>query len=474
MPTPSERDHCALSMYIDKGDDEGIYTTSVTMMNQLITFYINDPTDRKMKDVRAVLTAVAPIRPLDVNPDHIAVQNGVWDYKEKKLLPFSPDMVFLSKAPVPYNEHASNPVIHDHDEVWDFDSWLADLHDDEDITHLIWQMLGASVRPNVQWDKAIFLYGEQGANGKGTLCSLMETFAGMNNIASLNLKDLSGAGSDSKKLEQIIGCSLIIGHENVVGAYLDDSATLKSLVTGDRVSVNRLYQQSVSLTFHGLVVQCLNDIPKIRDRTDSFTRRCIFIPFPKTFAGNDKRYIKHDYLKRPETLQYVLKRILESDYYQFDVPPACDSILDEFRTENSSARRFLQAFMSGNPSWAMYPLDFLFEAYCNFCKEESGASREKGLGRNRFAGELKSILRDDAIWAWFDMSTHDTIRSKGRMDLPEPLIAEFNVTKYMSSVSAGNGPYNGKDGNRICSPIIKDKYASGIILRSAMPDTANA
>ena len=47
------------------------------------------------------------------------------------------------------------------------------LSDDKGVVTILWQILGAIIRPNVSWNQACFMYSESGNNGKGTLCALM-------------------------------------------------------------------------------------------------------------------------------------------------------------------------------------------------------------------------------------------------------------------------------------------------------------
>ena len=53
------------------------------------------------------------------------------------------------------------------------------------------------------------------------------------------------------------------------------------------------------------MIQCLNDAPKFRDKTDSMLRRIIFVPFDKCFTGRERKYIKEDYLKTRRTCPLV-------------------------------------------------------------------------------------------------------------------------------------------------------------------------
>lgn len=91
------------------------------------------------------------------------------------------------------------------------------------------------------------------------------------------------------------------------------------------------------------MVQCVNELPRLRDRSESMYRRLLVVPFEKRFEGNERKYIKDDYLYRPEVLEYVMHKLLaETDYYELDVPQACVDMLEEFKLENDPVRQFAE------------------------------------------------------------------------------------------------------------------------------------
>ena len=243
----------------------------------------------------------------------IAVNNGIFDFDTKTLMPFTPDKVFTSKSRVDYNPNAKNVVIHNDEDGtdWDVESWMNTLSDDKGVVTIPWQILGAIIRPNVSWNKACFMYSESGNNGKGTLCALMRQLVGEGRYASIPLKDF---GKDFM-LEPLIRATSVIVDENDVGTYIDKAANLKAVITGDTIQVNRKFKQPISFKFKGFMVQCLNEMPRVKDKSDSFYRRQLFIPFTKCFTGAERKYIKDDYLKRKEVVEYVMYKVLNMNYY---------------------------------------------------------------------------------------------------------------------------------------------------------------
>ena len=99
-------------------------------------------------------------------------------------------------------------------------------------------------------------------------------------------------------LEPLSRVSAIITDENDTGTFVDDAAALKLIITHDPFLMDRKFKDPRSVLFNGFMVQCVNELPKLRDKSESLYRRLLVIPFEKRFEGCERKYIKDDYLKR--------------------------------------------------------------------------------------------------------------------------------------------------------------------------------
>ena len=153
-----------LALYQTDGPNRGIYDTNEETIKNLISRLKWSITTREIDEVMAYLNRMSEIRTRCLDRDLIPVNNGVFNYQTKQLEPFTPDLVFTSKSHVNYNPQATNVVIHNADDNtdWDVESWMHTLSDDDDIVTLLWEVLGAIVRPNVRWNKSAWLYSETG------------------------------------------------------------------------------------------------------------------------------------------------------------------------------------------------------------------------------------------------------------------------------------------------------------------------
>lgn len=428
-----------IGVYQTSGDNEGTYDVSEDGLTRLIRSYDSAITIRGVCETIAVLRTICEVKARTADRDLVAVNNGVYDYGNKMLLGFDPDFVFTGKVRVDFVENAPNPVIHNDEDGtdWDVVSWMGELSDDESIVRLLWQIVGAVIRPGVSWNKSAWFYSTSGNNGKGTLCSLMRNLLGRGSWESISLKDFSSPFM----LEPLMRISAVITDENDTGTFVDDVAALKSIITGDPFQLNRKFKEPRTVLFKGFMVQCVNELPRLRDRSESMYRRLLVVPFEKRFEGNERKYIKDDYLKRKEVLEYVLYHLLaETDYYELDEPQACTALLDEFREVNDPVRQFLGDVLP-EASWDILSWQFVHDLYRHWFQRNIPSGRPES--RKALIADIKRLLPEWHEWSYADnpVFVPDEMRAQ-----PEPLIAEYEVTEWM------NKAYRGSDQGRICMP----------------------
>lgn len=434
-----------LSIYQTDGPDKGIYTSTKQMFSRLIHQYCYTFSEKETNETLALLKDRAPrvVRSSDRNL--IAVNNGIFDYDTKTLMPFDPHLIFVSKSKVDYNPNAINPIIHNSDDGtdWDIESWMADLFDDPEITALMWEILGAIIRPNVPWNKSAWFYSNTGNNGKGTLCELMRAITGEGTYASIPLSDFA----KDFMLEPLLKASAIIVDENDVGTFVDKAANLKAIITNDVIQMNRKFKTPIAFQFKGFMVQCLNELPKIKDKSDSFYRRQLFVPFTKCFTGKERKYIKHDYLHRQDVLEYVLYKVLNTNYYTLSEPEACKLVLEEYKEFNDPVRQFIDEIVM-NCKWDLLPYTFLYDLYKAWFK--LNVPNGTMVGRNTFVQELNKALYGDTTW--YPTPSNAPVRPGNKMNAAEPYIFEYHLEKWT------NPTYRGTDIEKLCHPELKATY----------------
>lgn len=196
------------------------------------------------------------------------------------------------------------------------------------------------------------------------------------------------------------------------------------------------------------MVQCLNEFPRVKDKSDSFYRRQLFIPFAKCFTGHECKYIKADYLKRQEVLEYVMFKVLNMNYYSLSEPAACQNVLMEYKEFNDPVRAFWED-MSGRLVWDLVPFDFAYDLYKAWFKRNSPSGVLQG--KITFNKDLTNVVMTLG-GEWTVDPAKRPIRPQGRMDWPEPLIMEYELKDWLNPV------YTGGDVEKRCLPRLKLNY----------------
>ena len=448
-----------LALYVENGIDAGTYVTSDDELYKIAIRFNRRLTSKEFDELTRRLKILVPRKTRCVDKDLIAVNNGIFNYETKILEPFDPNLVFMTKSHVNYNPAAKNITIHNNDDNtdWDVESWMNELSDDPDIVDLLWQILGAIIRPHVRWNKSAWLYSEEGNNGKGTLCELMRSLCGDMAYAAIPISDF---GKDFA-LEPLTRSTAIIVDENDVGMFIDKAANLKAVITNDVISINRKFKTPISYQFYGFMVQCLNEFPRIKDKSDSFYRRQLFIPFTKCFTGKERKYIKEDYLHRQEVLEYVMYKVLNMNYYRLSEPQSCIDVLAEYKEFNDPVRQFFDEF-EDRFTWDLLPFSFLYELYKAWFRKNSPSGTIQG--KNKFISEVVNVTRTNGKWYCMDKSK--TIRASGKMNEPEPLIAEYDLQEWMNPNFVGGNVSN------MCMPVLSEFYRG--LLRASSSVTSES
>ena len=365
------------------------------------------------------------------NPRYIAVANGVWDDEEKRLLPFTPELVFTCKLGVGFNPNANDVQILEPDgSVWCVEDWFRSINSNPDNVHFLWDVLGMVVRPNRLWSKAIFLYSDRGNNGKGTYCELMRNILGKGQYASIDIESFKRPFS----LTKLVEVQAVIADENAVGGFIDDVSNFKAAITGDAIQIDRKYKDPITIRFYGMVVQCINGFPKVKDQSPSFLRRIVMVKMDQNFEGKEKKYIKQDYITRKEVLEYILKKLLLMDISEdtVEVPVSSAQLLQEYREYNDPVFEFWNEFKD-EFVWNLLPYVFLYDLFNQWFKKLHPSG--KPMSYKQFVQNLRSAADTSGGWDTSNMQ----VRSLGRMDAPEYLIIDWDLEDWM------NGTYSGND-----------------------------
>ena len=436
----SKRDGGILAIYQEDGVNAGLYVEDKAFIENIIYSFNVDASTANIKQTYCYILNNAPMVAETRDQNIIAVNNGIYLFDKKKLIDFSPEYVFLSKIKYDYHDNVMSPIFTNEDgSIWDFDSWMDSLSPDKDVVRTLWELISAVLRPNVPFKKLVLLYNAEGNSGKGTLFSILENLLG-DAYLNASLDELG----QKFKLENLPFVNVILSHETRVGAYIDDLANVKALVTHDTISIDRKYKTSISYRFRGIYTAAINELPSVSDKSDSWYRRLLIIPMTNCFTGRENKDIKEVYLKDRETLEYILYKALNMDFYEFSIPKASEELMKKYKLYNDVTRTFLDEMLPKLTWQTFIPNQFLFDLYKSWY--EKNVPNGKALGRNKFYDQVNNIISD---FGWKVQETpYDTLPACAA---PEPLICENNLVDWK------NPTYTGGDTNKICTPSFENR-----------------
>lgn len=445
----------ALYMYIDDESHSkyGTYVSDTITINYYIKKIAPSFTPNMMKNIHAGIMTHYADRIVKPTTDRylFAVNNGVFNQKTRELMPFSSKYIFLTKIPVNYVENPVSPVYTAPDGYkWSVDPWLLDLmSDDPDCVELVWQVIADSLQPNYSRKKSIWFYSRQGNNGKGTVGQLIKNLVGEGNYSSLNV----AAFGKPFASHELMGVAVNIADENKVGEYADAVDDYKASITGDNIRVEKKYGHAISFQFRGANIQMMNGLPKTKDKSESWYRRLVILPFLKSFTNNGERgYIKDDYIHQQDVLEYVLHKALNIEFDEYIIPAQSAKLLSEYKQENNTVLDFWLE-IKDELAWDLVPYSFMHDAYKNWMKENNPSSTV--MSRIMFKQNIITVIGDDDDWG----ITDGLVRPKDLMDADEPLITTFGLdviqngerSKWMNknvAVSSGTNDEKRRDFKR--------------------------
>lgn len=433
-----------LAIYQCSGGNEGVWEVINNPQGafyELAKRYKADISDKEVSQLFMGVKLRAKIIQKCAIPYYVAVDNGIFDVKNKKLYPFSMDFVFTNKIHTPLDFSVTNPHIYfDEDgSTLDVESWFQSLGDSEMVLSIL-EVIQRACIPLAKHNKMCLFYNTYGNNGKGTICQLIRNLIGIDYVVSIQLSEFS----EQFGLANLPKATAIVCDENDMG-YIKGMANLKAVITGDSVTIKQKYQTAFDFSFSGLVLECVNELPRVDDKTKSFERRLHIIPFTASFTSNERKYIKEQFIYMDCVKKYILKKVLVDMEYResFTETSLTKSALSEYRLYSNSVYAFLEEILP-RCKWNLLPAtDFLYEIYKVWYRKTVPSG--KVIGRNDFIDGIKeyvnSSLKENPSFEW---EWTDDTRSNGYIDptVREPLLIEYQITTMATPMNIStNRPY---------------------------------
>ena len=416
-------------------------------LNALIRWFNPNASKQYILEVYACIRDSNDIDKVEPTMDTnlVPVNNGVWDFdkweqthdKTKAFIsnkdPEYDKYTFMTKIPIDYDPDAENPVIHNDEDGtdWDVMTWIDELFNKDGKhplhTKFLLEVIHATVRIFTPFGMGIWFldnvkYGK-GGQGKGTFGELLRNLVGIFSCKNLEIYDLQ----DPKKLSGLERCNAIIADE-ANKHYIKNSANYKLLMRGEPVVVKTLYKDEYSATFNGILIHCMNEPLAFGDSTGSMERTRVVLTWNTSFTDpasgiKERKYIKNDYVKRPEVLRYLLKYTLEEmniTEFSKDCLEALAPNLQLVRDKTNAVAEFLNEHEE-EFVWGRIPCSYLFDIFCVWYSDTHCQKPQY---------KLNAFIDNVALWAdkseLFEFHPQ-SFRPCRFMGSPEPLTQKYNL-----------------------------------------------
>ncbi len=378
--TESEAEKGRVSFY---DYDSGLYNASERRLKKLTLAVERNLNIRQQNEVINYLFLDSPLLTETRDKNLIPVGNGIFSRKTKQLIPYSPDYVFTHKVLTNYNPNATEPVF----DGWSVSKWFKQIADgNNDKETLLWQIITATVNPNLTPDVAVFLVDDQqGRTGKSTFERMLENLVGAGNYGSLKLKEFE----QDFKLATATGKALLIGDDNNPNDYNKTSENFKSVATGENVLINPKGMTPFNYRFNNFIVQSMNGLPRFSDTSDALFRRFRVVVFNHQYKNTSaNKRIKDEYIKDHRLLEFILKKSLEYDIDSLINTKESQQIIDDMKLDNDVVDYFIQNYL-GEVKSNRVPIAFLFKLFLSCMSYENNPQRMK---QNTFTRQAKPLM----------------------------------------------------------------------------------
>ena len=249
----------------------------------------------------------------------------------------------------------------------------------------------------------IFCFG-LGANGKSVLGDILRFILCdyARAIASETLTESKrAAGSATPDLAELIGARMAMSAETEDGAALAESL-IKSLVSGDTMTVRKLYTAPVQFTPQFKLMMLGNHKPIIKGNDHGIWRRVRLIPFNRTFKPEERDAGLTDKLKAeaPHILAWMVEGCMDWQKHGLsDTPKTIKDATGSYQEEQDLIGNWLSECCDLSPMNEA-PSTEIYARYKNWCmdnglKPSSSVALGRRLGERGFIGR-----RSNGVTRW--------------------------------------------------------------------------
>lgn len=235
-----------------------------------------------------------------------------------------------------------------------------------DLRIVLEEMFGHILMTHSFPHKSFFLAGESGSNGKSTLLEMLNNFVG-DLGHTLSLEDFN----ESFQIATLEGKLVNVG-DDIDAAYLERSKNFKTLVSGNTISVRKLYGEPFKLKNKATLIFTCNEMPTFKDKSGGIARRLVIIPFDNKVTRVDAEI--DDKLSTDNAKSYLLKLAIEGmqriiNNGSVSYSKTIEDATNKYLTENDSVLSYLFDREANDKTIVGLTVDTVYLQYTMYCED---------------------------------------------------------------------------------------------------------
>ncbi|MBN1299251.1 MAG: hypothetical protein JW997_06170, partial [Actinobacteria bacterium] len=267
------------------------------------------------------------------DPYLIPFKDKIYDLKTDKLLDYRPEYYFINKLNVNIDtKNKECPMI---------EKIFTELVGEANMG-ILFEITAYCMLRSYPYQKIFFIYGE-GRNGKSTFINILTHLLGIENVASIDLNELS---VNKFATSQLHGKLAIICGELDMN-ILSRTGVVKQITGGDRIKSEKKFKEPFYFKNYAKIIVMTNKLPETQDRTDAFYRRVNLTQFPNKFEGKGADMMILDKISKEEYEGYAWKslemlRILQERQFVMSNDYSTDELKKIYDRLSSHLAKFLE------------------------------------------------------------------------------------------------------------------------------------
>ena len=347
-----------------------------------------------------------PVEDFDKQWYKIACKNGILNLVTGELT--QPSKTEINTIYIPFNYVADPP----HSDK--IDNFMVEIcNGDPYKMEFLYQIAGYCLLKKNLFEK-FFIFKGEGGTGKSTFQNLIYKLVG----GDMNCSHVSLDNFDRDYyLSNIVGKLVNLDDDVVNNKILSNTGRFKSIVSGNTISVRRIYSDVVSFTPFATCIFNCNKLPKIMDKTSGLYRRMILVELNHKVEKPDPLFMT----KITDTdMEYFLFKAVEAintaiEEGHFRITKSEKELIDEFKRSQSPLDEWIYENQFALEDIHNRRCSVLYSSFVSWC-ESSGYTKPMHI--TAFKDDICTLFNVSVEFEKTDTRVRPQIFYKhGRVDL---------------------------------------------------------